>query len=287
MKIAILILLHKYTLQQEKLIKHLSKDFEVYVHIDKKSKISKKQIKIKNVYIFKKYKVYWGSYNQIKATLFLFKEAYKNSVNRYIFISGEDIPIKSNLDIKKKFENNDRNYLSIFPIPQEWKSRIQYFYLNYNKPNQYSSKILNKYFHYKELLNSMFIKWCKNHNHKRKKLLKIQLFAGANWMDLTDKCVGAVLEYIKNNKNFLSQFKYTRCADEIFFQTVIHMLKEKIPIENKLLRYIEWNNDSDHPKVLRATDYVKLIESDCYFARKVDMDIDNNLINDIYKYIKS
>lgn len=286
MKIAILIMLHKYTIQQKKLIEHLSNDFEIYIHIDKKSNISKKQINIKNVHIYKKYRVYWGSYNQIRATLYLFNKAHKHSVSRYIFISGDDIPIKSNSDIIKKFENNEKNYLSVFSLPEKWKSRIEYYYLNYSNPENYSLKISKKLIHYKELLNSLFIKWCKEKEIKRNQFLNIPLFAGANWMDLTDKCVTLILEYLKNNKKFLKHFKYTRCADELFFQTIIKNLNEKVEIENKLLRYIEWDNGSNHPKVFRNEDYTKLITSDCLFARKVDIDIDENLINRIYNYLK-
>ena len=82
MKIAFIILIHEYNEQQKKLIKHLSKDFDVYVHIDKKLNINIEDIDYKNVFAFKEYKVYWGSFNQICATLLLYKEANKNKYDR-------------------------------------------------------------------------------------------------------------------------------------------------------------------------------------------------------------
>ena len=117
MKIAILVLIHEYNEHHEKLINNLSKDFDVFLHIDKRSKIRLDNLKSEKVFIFKKYKVYWGSYNQILATLFLFKTSNKNNYDRYIFISGSDIPIKSNSEIKVFFENNKNEYFSFSQLP--------------------------------------------------------------------------------------------------------------------------------------------------------------------------
>ena len=100
-KICFLILAHKNQDQLMRLINHLKKDFDIYVHIDKKSNLNIKSFD--NVKIYNDFKVYYADVTQVTTTLFLIEEAYKNYYDRYIFISGNDIPLKNNQYIKKLF----------------------------------------------------------------------------------------------------------------------------------------------------------------------------------------
>jgi len=75
LRIAILILMHEYTDLQRILIDHLSRDFDLYIHVDKKTKIDIDLIRKQNVYVFKRFKVYWGSLNQIRATILLLSQS--------------------------------------------------------------------------------------------------------------------------------------------------------------------------------------------------------------------
>lgn len=61
MKIAIMMLIHEYKEQQKILIRNLAKDFDVFVHVDKRSKIKVEDLEMKNVFPYSKYKVYWGT----------------------------------------------------------------------------------------------------------------------------------------------------------------------------------------------------------------------------------
>jgi len=63
MKIAVLMLIHKYDFQQKILIDNLSKDFDLYIHVDKRTKIDEKSISGRNIHVYKIFKVFWGSYN--------------------------------------------------------------------------------------------------------------------------------------------------------------------------------------------------------------------------------
>ena len=55
-RIAVLMLVHKDKNQAQRLIDHLSKDFAVFVHIDKRSNLKIKRSE--NVFILKKYKLF-------------------------------------------------------------------------------------------------------------------------------------------------------------------------------------------------------------------------------------
>lgn len=292
MKIAILILIHEFTEQQQKMIKYLSQDFDIFIHIDKRSDIKPEVIEgiSNNIFVYKKYKVYWGHYNQILATLFLFKIANVNKIyNRFIFISGSDLPIKTNQQIKKFFENNNKEYLEFEEFPRKcWESggfdRIDYFHvksLSRGRTNRLVvlfTKVLNK------INTRIFIPVLKRLGLHRKRL-GIKFYGGANWMDLTDNCVAQIIQYTDDNPSYIRRFKYTRCADEIFFQTIICNYVKNVDLENKCLRFIDWESGPEYPRVLRIEDFERIKESECMFSRKFNMLKEPEIINKIFDEI--
>ncbi len=281
MKIAILILLHEYNEQQKKLIKTLKKDFDLYIHIDKKTNIKIKDEK--NVFVYKQYKVYWGSYNQILATLFLFKNANKNNYDRYLLISGADLPLKSNKNIITFFENSDKEYFDYTKFPKiEWKKdnygfdRVDYFHFNYIK----NSKIFITKFFFKILngINERIIIRILKFFHIRRPRFKIDYYGGANWMDLTGNCVSQIIAFTNSHPNFIKKFRYTRCADEIFFQTIIFNFVKNIQIEKKCLRYVDFQTGPEYPRIFRKDDFSRLVNNDALFARKFNINVDSEII---------
>lgn len=295
MKIAILILLHEFTEQQKMLIQHLSSDFDVFVHVDKRSNINVADIECisKNVFVYKKYKVYWGHYNQIRATLYLFKVANERKIyNRFCLISGSDLPIKSNKDIQQFFEQTNQEFFEFDELPRKlWHDnggfdRIDYFHnksLSRGKSNKLSYfcvETLNK-FNYRFVLPCLkFLKYKRNR-------LNLRFYGGANWMDLTSNCVSQMLEIIKQNPKILKRFKFTRGADEIFFQTIICNYVKNIELKNRCLRFIDWKNCDKSPRVLTLDDFDRIISNNSIFSRKFDMQIDSGIIYKIYKTINS
>lgn len=117
MKIAIMMLVHKNQQQVQRLINHLSTDFDLFVHIDKRASLQINESK--NVFVYSEYKSFHGSFNQIITTLYLLKKAFEKDYDRYILISGQDLPLKANADIKDFFfADNDNEYIEIAKIPR-------------------------------------------------------------------------------------------------------------------------------------------------------------------------
>lgn len=292
MKIAILMLIHEINDVQKKLIDYLSNDFDVYIHLDKKSKIDVKEFESSNVKYICKYKVYWGSFNQIMATLELFRIANSQKYDRYCFISGNDIPLMNNQEIKKFFENDTHEYFSYEILPKsDWDGNGGFDRIDFFHPNMQSRgkvNLVTKFF--SKLINKINLKLVipalKVCGIKRKKD-EISFYGGPNWMDLTGTCVSQIISFIDSNPNYVKMFKYTRCADEVFFQTLILNYVKNVHLSNKLLRYIDWSSGPEYPRVLRITDYTKMKDSSCLFARKVDDRIDNEIINQIYSELKA
>ena len=278
MKIAILILAHKNAEQLTRLARHLEKDFDVFIHIDKKSPIIiRGSEKIK---IFKKYNIYWGSYNQILATLFLFKTALAGKYDHYILISGQDLPIKSNEYVINFFKSNrNMEYLEFNELPVRfWPNggidRLENFWINSYKG---VTGIKKHVFIFLDKISIMSQKYV-----PLKRKLNYKFFGGTNWMDLTHTCVQQIISYIEEDKKYLKRFKYTRCADEIFFQTIIVNSNLETLLSNRLLRYIDWSAGSSSPKTLKTEDFDAIMSSDALFARKFDETVDCTIIDKIY-----
>jgi len=285
MRIAVLILAHKNLNQLNKLISHLAEDFDVFVHLDKKSSMKIKELyALKNVFIIKKYRTYWGSFNLIKATLELIKIAFtKKKYDRYIFISGQDVPIKSNYEINKFFKDNNNEYIECNKLPfKKWNmgglDRVSKYHtisnIGFFGFKKYFFKAVNFLI---KLLNS-FLKIARKMDYN--------FYGGTQWFNLSNECMSHILEYLQNNPKYLQRYKFTKCADEIFFQTIIMNLNLMNKIISLSLRYIDWISGPEYPKILRVSDYEKIVKSEMLFARKFDESVDFEVIKHLYAEVQ-
>jgi len=279
-KIAIVMLIHRKDEQTVRLIRYLSRDFHVFVHIDKKSSVCPEDIIDQNVYAYKELKVYWGGYSQILAVQFLLEKAFKKGYDRYLLISGQDLPIKSNEQIIRFFYDNDKEYISIEEKVEKGTrqkgglDRVTKYWPNWFHRG---GSLWDKYlFSLQYFLFAVYSK-------VSPRATKYDFYKGPNWLNITHGCLEKIMKFLDDHPEYIRRFKWTNCADEFFYQTIVMQL-ENLQIENDSLRYIDWN-DIEYPKVLRDEDYQKLTESHCLFARKFDANIDMEIINRVYRFI--
>lgn len=264
----------------------------VYIHFDKKTNIKLSEFKgSDNLKFYSKFKVYWGSYNMIKATNFLLSEAFKNQHDYYLLISGQDIPIKSLSEIEDFLEKSGCNFISNHPMPfsgfigNGGLDRISYYYGNVvrnliegNHFEYYYSKINRSWYLILRKLMIIF---------KQKRKIPFALHCGTQWFNLNHETVGKMLEYIKNNPKFNKVFKNTACADEVYYQTLILNNFPEVKTINDPLRYIDWKKGPEKPRIIRMDDYANILSSNALFARKFSSKIDNDIIDKIYNSLKS
>lgn len=272
-RICFLMIAHKNINQIKRLLNYLRTDFDLYVHIDKKVNLNIESEG--NIHIYKKFKVAHGGISQITATLFLLKEAIKNNYDRYIFISGQDMPLKSNNYIKKFFEENmDKEYISYINIEEDknFYGEMSFRISGYNFGKLYRKVLSRKI---RELISNLpFLK----------REMPKNIYFGSQWWNFTNNAVRYILDFVKNNPDYLNRFKYTWGADEVFFQSILmsSYLSEKCV--NDCLRHIVWGIGV--PTTFLKDDYGKLVEAkktEALFARKFDEKIDYDIIDMLYR----
>lgn len=253
-------------------LKRLQPDFDIFIHLDKKSNYDieffKKEFSIvsNNIHFITRKKVYWGGFSQIDVTIDLLKKAFETSQYKYfLFISGEDYPSKSNEDIRSFLDKSTESYVEFNILPSlNWGfegglGRVNKFWLT-NFRNRKVTKLVGRLLFYLQKL------LCIN----RSKIEGISNFyGGANWFNLNNSAVTYILDFLEENKKYRNRFLYTRACDEIFFQTILLNNSVGLKLNNRSLRYIDWTSGPTFPKILNIDDIDLLINSDTLFCRKI------------------
>jgi len=299
MKLAYIILTHKYPEQLVRLISQLNADdVSFFIHIDKN--VERKiyhQIRIQlkafpNVSFIKRYNTGWGSFAQTRATLEGMKSIVQagTSFEYVIYLSGQDYAIKSNAQIKNFLqENKGREFIEHFPLPcSKWRGggfrRVEYWHIRWKNeyfciPEEREFKSPINSFLY-SLLTSILPK-------KRKFPEEFPLYGGSAFWCLTGECVKWINNFVKQNPKFVNRFNYTFCSDELFYHTVILNSPFKDKVLNDNLRYIDWGNvNAYNPRILDKTDFEKIRKSEKLFARKFDATIDSDIMDMIDEMIE-
>lgn len=274
MKIAHLILVHKDPAQLARLIDKLSHpDADIYVHVDRKTSVDGfvKVCARPNVYLIKnRIKVHWGSYSIVQATINGFKQILtaKKEYGYINLLSVSDYPIKSAAEIHQFFSKNpDKIWMEYLTEDSEWwhkiKTRVTKYHLtDYNFKGSYAlSTLLNKFFPDRVAPDNL-------------------VFVGkSQWLTITEEAARYIIYYLRDNPKVKKYFKLTWGADEVLIQTILYNSHLKDKIVNNNLRYTDWSEDKDSPKLLTMADAEKLKNSPHLYARKFDMAIDREILD--------
>lgn len=291
MRHAYLIIAHSNWWQLKQLLMLLDDEHnDIYVHIDKKSTDFKQSdfegiTGKSSVRFFRKYEVYWGGYSQVQVELYLGEQAHSVGYDYYHYISGMDLPLKSNEEIQGFFETNngyefieyDDNKLMNDPEIGR-RTRLYHFLQNYRR--RYKKKVYNDFF---TLLERILLVMQILMGINRVRNLDWTIKYGSNWVSITDSLMGTVL---KNKEKIYTVFHCTNCSDELFIQTIAYNCgyKDKIyrPKASKLapnLRFIDWKRGKNgNPYIFKFEDLELLEQRNELFARKFSETVDKKII---------
>lgn len=279
MKIAYCIIAHKSTKVLHTAISILSQNNHVYLHIDKKSDITNFPVTSynENVTVLNhRINTKWGDFSQVLTTLELMK-AVRNKKYQYVFLlSGDCLPVRKTDEIERFLMDNQGKQFIALDQSKGYSERVRYKYpLNsifYKRDKTIVEKIITQIRIRLGLLKK---------NPEYHKLP--QLYKGTNWFTITGELNEFILNYLDENPWYLNAFRESLCSDEVFFHTIIfnskykkdiYQLNNESTIPFKALRYIDWETGPEYPRVLNSSDFKKIKQTNCLFARKFDDKLD-------------
>lgn len=297
-KHAYLIMIHEVSPIFYKLIVALDyKDNDIYVHVDKKmsekefdyiNNLKRKgEVLYSNIYFVKRRKVYWATINQTLAEIELFKKAVLKKYDYYHLISGSDFPIKSQAEIHKFFEENNGKEFVHFGT-SNYQNDIQSRFNRYH----FFVKQLGRDFRpgFWNIMETYSAAIQRRLNINRLKNQSFSFYGGANWCSVTHDFA----QYIVDNfKTYYWKYRFTRSSDESYKQTILMNSHFKNNLYMKgfsddyqsCVRKIDWTRGN--PYVWRQEDYEELVDSQCMFARKFDVKIDDTIVKMIFNKVKA
>lgn len=274
-----------------------SKYIDIYVHIDKKSKINTKSFngitKESKVFFVPRMEVFWGGLSMIRCEYGLFKCALKNGSYSYFhLISGKDIPLRSVDEIYNFFESHLNQEFVAFETAQNFQharatERVSFYHFMPEMSFKSSKKWVS--------IN--FWKIYRRFESDLQRILKIDFFSkykldlkyGSQWVSVDTE----FLEYLISKEELVYKiFKNAVLSDELFIQTILYnnsYFRKKLfyfnnTLEYSNLRYIDWNRG--RPYIWRIDDKEKLTDASergFMFARKFDAKVDKNIIHFLSK----
>jgi len=275
MKIAHLILAHAQPYQLQRLVRKLyHPDADCYIHLDAKSNAAGFAVlqKIPNVrFIQKRAKVTWGSYSMVQATLNALEEIVASGIQYdYVnLLSGQDYPLNEASFIHQYFAlHRGRQFMEFYSVYDTWHEAIpriaKYHLVNYDVPGKYKLE---------QMANKLL--------PVRRMPKGLEPVGRSQWFTITLSAVRYILYYLHDHPEVSRFFKLTWAPDEFIFQTILYNSQFREEMVNDNLRYIDWSEVKASPKTLTIKDVAALQQSDCLFARKINMQTDEALVDAI------
>lgn len=273
MKSVFLILVHANSSQLKRLIKRLISDESIiYLQVDLKSDIHlyEEYRHFRNlIFIKNRINITWGGYSQVQGLLNSFTEIVPNFENgQYVsVISGQDYPLMSNAKMNEFLSaNQGKAFMEYYPIYGTWKEAIprleKFHFTDYQFPGK---------FNLEAALNSIM--------RKRVPPKELIYVGRSSWFTLTVEHLKYIVNFLEFHKGIRKFFKLTWGCDEFVFQTILYSSTYQSQMVNNNLRYIDWSLGGARPKILTIDDADKLKESNKFFARKFDQNIDSKILD--------
>lgn len=287
MKHAYLIMAHKNDYTLSTLLGMLDyPNNDIFLHFDAKDNSFDRKAMIALKGLLNQAKLYftdricvtWGGYSEIKCELLLLDKAISaGKYDYYHLLSGEDLPIKTHEYIEWFFESNaGSQFLDTCPARSDGDyhdlDRVKYFHFAQEKMGK--KKAVELPLLWRSIRKITFVFQDKLNVYRS---TKIEFMRGAQWFSITHE----LADYIVKKKNWIEKtFRWTKCADEMFLQTLIHNTEFEKQVSNLgSLRCVDWKRGM--PWIWREDDMDCLIKSDKLFARKFDSSVDKSIIKRI------
>jgi hypothetical protein len=224
---------------------------------------------IEGVYFLPRHRSYYSGFGHVRSTIkgldFLEKQGVDyDYVN---LLTGQDYPLKSHAAISAFLENNrGKSFIEHFTMPaSSWTdggmTRITHLWFH-------STGKVRKY--PRDRFPLLF---------QRKIPYGLAPWGGSGYWTLCREHADYVMRFVRSHPKYVRFFRRGHVPDEIFFQTILLTSPYKADIVNDDLRYVDWSDPREAPKVLGKGDWDKLEACDDLFARKFDIGRDADILS--------
>lgn len=284
-KHAYLILCHNNFRQMAVLLRLLDDSRnDIFLHVDKKAgnfpeQELRGQVKRAELFFTRRVSVFWGDYSIVEAELILLEEAVKKADYAFLhLLSGQDLPLKTQEEIHRFFDENQGKEFIRFSENQSNLIRIRYYYpcmrlYGRNALRPMGFPLRAAHWALRSIQRGLGI--------DRLAGLSETFCYGHTWFSVTS----AFAREILSRRDFIREhFKMTYAPDEHFVHTVAvnSPLRDNIVYDNQ--RQVNFA-DGAHPRVYTMADYDMLISCGKLFARKFDERQDFEIIQAIERHI--
>ena len=265
---------------------------DLYLHIDKKAQGFTEAEMIaaapqSRMFFVPRLDARWGSETFIDAILSLIRLASEEEHAFYHLLSGVDLPLKPQSEIRAYFDAHTGEEFVSFERetakPDVIEGRIARWHWR-----QPVNPLLKK-FHRRAAPASTFLQRILGIN--RIKNAPVVFQKGGVWFSITHALARYVVEEMPRYRAY---YRYTSCADEIWLQTLVAnspfmQRRAFMGYDDELaatMRYVDWSGGGASPRVLTSADYDMLMQSGMLFARKFDDSLDASVIKRISDSVK-
>ncbi|MEH7112171.1 beta-1,6-N-acetylglucosaminyltransferase [Neobacillus niacini] len=285
LRTAFIIQIHKNPEQVNKFITQLIAEgqADVFVHIDKKNyeKLHQDIFKSPNVRVLQ-YSINceWGDISQVDTTILLLREVLA-SKNKYDFVclrSGQDLLVKDGF---KDYLMNNKN--KIFMNNRQMSDKdLGFMKINWPKITRKRYTTTHPIRIYRKLLLNFYSKGLNIYPNINKWPKELSFYKGSQWFTVPFEVAKYIIEFLNENVWYYRFFENSLVPDESFFHTLIMNSHFKSNVINNNLMFLKWGetlSGRNSPQDLTSEDLNKIVDSNQYFARKFDEDIDNSVID--------
>ncbi|MES2446549.1 MAG: beta-1,6-N-acetylglucosaminyltransferase [Bacteroidota bacterium] len=267
--------------QLEKMLRAMNHEsFYFFIHVDAKFDIAPFLYleQLERVSFIKDRRICnWGGYSFVKAIFASLAEVLNSAISFdfYNLMSAQDYPIKPIQHIANFYEENKgKSFISYDPdSKKDWWAHavVRYETFHFTDLTFKGRYLLQK------AINLIL--------PKRTFPLPIKLYGSciSSWWSISKECADYLIEFMKINTELERFMSYTWAADEFLIATILMNSPYKDQIVNDNLRYITWSKTSPNPLILKTHDLHAILNSDKLFARKFDIEVDENILIKIDK----
>ncbi|MFM6333173.1 MAG: beta-1,6-N-acetylglucosaminyltransferase, partial [Dolichospermum sp.] len=224
----------------------------------------------------------------VEATVQAIKLMYKvtDAPDWFVLLSGADYPIKTAGQILGDLSSSSYDaYIQYEKITyQTYKDDLEpnMLWLK-NSYQRYCTKSFSFYYSNKyfaqlniqislehPLLTKPFLPYSK----------QLACFSGSQWFCANRKAAEYIIDFHEQRSVLTLHCRKVKHSEETYFQIILANAPH-LKLKNDRRRYIDWSAGGCHPKILLMEDLPNLLASSAHFARKFDINIDSNILDEL------